>query len=90
MDTETPEYQFRKRLEPHYPEGLDEHGREIAVKFLQEIDELNKEPIAILMAFMQVMVEQHVSVIEKLSDGLKGPKLVEKLNGGLILPKRRF
>jgi hypothetical protein len=99
MDTPQPEPDLtalRSRLEPHFPnEGFTEHGREVAVKYLEEIETLNKEEIAILMAFQQIMIEQQTSIVEnlakKVSDDKKseGAKEVSKIVQAFQMPKRR-
>ena len=99
MDTPkiNPEW-FRSCLEPYFPrdpDGITERGKEIAVKYLEEIDTLTKEEIAILMAFQQIIVEQQMSIVEnlakKVSDDKKsaGAKEVSKIVQAFQMPKRR-
>lgn len=88
---QTDPFVLRSRLEPFFPEGLDERGKEVAVKYLEEIDGLEIEKVAILIAFEHVMVEQLSAVIQKMEKDSKGPELVTNINhNGVILPKRRF
>lgn len=81
---------LRSRLEPHYPPGLGDKGKEVAVKYLSEIDTLNHEQIAILMAFQQVMIEQQTTIVEDLAKRLKGGQEVSKIIQATYTPKKRF
>lgn len=84
MPEQTDSVVLRSRLEPFFPEGLDERGKEVAVKYLGEIAGIEIEKVAILLAFEHVMVEQLTVMLEKFHQKPKG--------SGLILPKssRRF
>ena len=98
MDTQQPESDstaLRSRLEPHFPnDGFSERGMEVAVKYLEEIDTLTKEEIAILMAFQQIIVEQQMSIVEnlakKVSDDKKSAraKEVSKIVQAFKMPRR--
>jgi hypothetical protein len=87
---------LRSRLEPHFPrEGFNEHSKEVAVRYLDEIEALTKEEIAILLAFQQTIVEQQTSIVEnlakKVSEDKKsnGAKEVSNIVQAFQMPKRR-
>lgn len=79
---------LRSRLEPFFPEGLDDHGKDLAVKYLAEIDGLEVEKVAILLAFEHVMVEQLSAIIQKMEAKDKGSQLVSQINNGVVVPAK--
>lgn len=90
MPEQTDPVVLRSRLEPFFPEGLDERGKEVAVKYLGEIDGIEIEKVAILLAFEHVMVEQLSVLMERMHKDAKGPELVTKINNNGVLVPRRF
>lgn len=92
MDTPTPQdlVVLRSRLEPIFPEGLDERGREIATKYLAEIDGLQVEKVAILLAFEHVMVDQLSRVVQDLDKKAKGDTVSKIVKAVHMPPRKRF